>query len=305
MKLACRIDEALKRRLESGEEPVNEIFKDQMFVPLNELPFRTDPQRPWQVLIEPDREHGQWQWHQSGDTLKASQIAAIEPADALHRTCVLLSTSMIDEKWCRPVMRRLIEPSDRVCVLGLSFFDDTKNQSDWNRQYGKGQGIWYRAYTDVFYDYGLKENQIEWISYFEDSVDSMKTKIARSSILFLPGGAPDLFMKRIWEKKLRPLLKHYQGLVIGVSAGAMIQLDTYHISPDEDYPVYSVQKGLGYLNGFDLEVHFRKSRTQLAAIERTLEERRLPVYALYEDGGMAVDENGRKIFFGKTEEFPA
>ena len=52
----------------------------------------------------------------------------------------------------------------------------------------------------------------------------------------LTGGAPDLMMKRIKEKKLKKLIKNYKGIMIGYSAGAMIQLDSYHISPDEDYP---------------------------------------------------------------------
>ncbi|WP_305204089.1 hypothetical protein, partial [Dubosiella newyorkensis] len=58
---------------------------------------------------------------------------------------ILMNTSMIDEAWCFPILRRYIKPNMKVCVVALSFFDDTKTQADWNKQYQKGSGIWYRA----------------------------------------------------------------------------------------------------------------------------------------------------------------
>ena len=109
------------------------------------------------------------------------------------------------------------------------FSCDTKNESDWNKQYAPGQGIWYRSNQDVFYKYGIGKEQIVWVNYFKDSMDEMKEKILNSSILMLTGGAPDLMMKRIKEKKLKKLIKNYKGIMIGYSAGAMIQLDSYHI----------------------------------------------------------------------------
>ena len=99
---------------------------------------------------------------------------------------------MIDEKWCYPILRKLIKPDDEVCVLAFSFFNDTKNSNDWDKQYAKGQGILYRSNTDVFVKYGLKENQIHWVNYFKDSKEDVLKKVLGSSILLLTGGAPDL-----------------------------------------------------------------------------------------------------------------
>ena len=86
----------------------------------------------------------------------------------------------------------MIKPDDEVCVLAFSFFNDTKNSNDWDKQYAKGQGIWYRSNTDVFFKYGLKENQIHWVNYFKDSKEDVLKKVLGSSILLLTGGAPDL-----------------------------------------------------------------------------------------------------------------
>lgn len=233
------------------------------------------------------------------------QAESLESPAAAHRTCVLMNTSRIDEPWVRPVLKGRIHPDDRVCVLAFSFFDDTKNEADWNRQYRKGQGIWYRENTDVFFFYGLKESQIQWVNYFADSISEMKAAIMNSNILMLPGGAPDLMMKRIKEKKLTSLLKKYQGLVIGYSAGAMVQMDEYHITPDEDYPKFMYCRGLGYLSGFDIEAHYRATAHQKRYIERAIEEKGKEIYAIEEKGGMLVESDGTKRFFGSVHPFPA
>lgn len=220
---------------------------------------------------------------------KVREIREEPRHDSVH---VLMNTSQFGEKWIRPWLKKLIRPRERVCVLAMSYFDDTKNKADWDRQYAPGQGIWYRSNTDVFFPYGLKAEQIVWVDPFTDSPAVMKDKILRSSILLLPGGAPDLFMKRIRKYKLQRFLKNYTGLVIGYSAGAMIQLDDYHIAPDPDYPDYSDQKGFGALSGFDIEVHYQKRRPQLEAIEHVKEMSGKPIYAIYEDGALVVGRDG-------------
>ena len=238
-------------------------------------------------------------WTSVKDTpLRHPHAFSIRPAASIERTCVLMNTSMIDEKWVRPALKPLLAPDDEVSVLAFSFFDDTKTLEDWNRQYKKGQGIWYRSNTDVFFAYGLKEKQIHWVNYFTDSIPQMKEAILNSSVLLLTGGAPDLMYRRIREKKLSGVLRRYQGLVIGYSAGAMIQLGEYHITPDEDYPQFCWKNGLGYLTDFDVEVHFQNTPHQLRHIERALRERHRPVYAIDEKGGMIVQPDGTKSFFG-------
>ena len=235
--------------------------------------------------------------------LSEKQIVRIESADSVNRTCVLMNTSMISESWCRPALAPLIHADDEVCVLAFSFFDDTKNLDDWNRQYARGQGIWYRANTDVFFPYGLKENQIHWVNYFTDTKEQMEAAISNSSILLLTGGAPDLMMKRIKEKKLTRLLKNWQGLVIGYSAGAMIQLGDYHITPDEDYPEFKWCRGLCFQQDFDIEAHYHGTRHQNRHIERAISEKHLDTWAIEEKGGMIVGPKGKKSFFGAVHFF--
>lgn len=215
----------------------------------------------------------------------------VKEIECVSNAChVLLSSSRIDEKWAYYNLKDRISKYDRVCVLAFSFYDDTKNLDDWNRQYKPGQGIFYHENTDIFFKYGIKLDQICWVNYFMDSKEEMISKIKNSSILLLTGGAPDLMMKRIKEKGLKRIIKEYKGMVIGYSAGAMIQFDSYHITPDEDYHSFSYQTGLGYISGFDIEVHYCDSKKQRESIQKVKEEKQLNVYGIGEDGGIIVDE---------------
>lgn len=230
-------------------------------------------------------------------------ILRLDPLDHFERTCILMNTSMIDEAWCRPALLRVFHAGQVVCVLAFSFFGDTKTLQQWNQQYKKGQGIWYRANTDVFAPYGIKEKDVHWVNYFTDSKEQMLNAIVNSDVLLLPGGAPDLAMKRIREKKLKRVLRDYQGVVLGYSAGAMMQLDDYHITPDEDYPDFGWQKGLGYLKDLDIEVHYRALQHQKRSIERAQSEKNLPVLAIYEKGGVLIGTDGKQQFFGQVDVF--
>ena len=62
--------------------------------------------------------------------------------------------------------------------------------------------------------------------------------------------------------------------MIGYSAGAMIQLDLYHISPDEDYPKFFVSKWFRLFIRFDIEPHFRRSKIQMESIGKSQRRKR-------------------------------
>ncbi|WP_304959451.1 hypothetical protein [Ileibacterium valens] len=70
--------------------------------------------------------------------LTAKDILRIEEINAKHRMNILMNTSMYDEKWCYPVLKKVYRPTDRVCILAFSFYDDTKKRAR------LGQAIWSR-----------------------------------------------------------------------------------------------------------------------------------------------------------------
>ena len=224
------------------------------------------------------------------------------PANEKNCTYVMMSTSEIDANWAFPILKKYIHATDIVCVFPFSFYEEVKTEADWNRIYKKGQGMEYAEHTDIFKKYGISEKQIMWANYFTDTKQEIEAKLEQSSIVMLTGGAPDLMMKRIKEFKLKPLLKNYQGLMIGYSAGAMIELDTYHISPDDEYPQFKYETGLGCLHGFAIEPHYRATKVQKQSIEKVLDEKKIPVYGIYEKGGLLIHDDTISCF-GKVDCF--
>ncbi len=76
----------------------------------------------------------------------------------------------------------------------------------------------------------------------------------------------------------------------------MVQLDNYHITPDDDYPDYQYQDGLGLVSGFEIEVHYCHSDIQEAGLRRVIKEKQLPTYTIPNDGGLLVNEHQIQTF---------
>ena len=94
-------------------------------------------------------------------------------------------------------------------------------------------------------------------------------------------------------------LRAHRGCVMGYSAGAVIQLDRYHLSPDADYSDFGYYTGLGYVSGFAIEVHYEGRAAQNASVARVLAERNLPVYISHTgQGGIVVTEDGIRVIGG-------
>ncbi|MDE6054089.1 MAG: peptidase S51, partial [Lachnospiraceae bacterium] len=97
-------------------------------------------------------------------------------------------------------------------------------------------------------------------------------------------------VERIADYGIMEALKTYKGVVMGFSADAMVQLEEYHVTPDEDYPAYCECKGLGYVKQMDIEVHFVKSEVQLQGIDKAIWSFGHKVYAIAEDGLLLVQD---------------
>lgn len=90
----------------------------------------------------------------------------------------------------------------------------------------------------------------------EDLSDKeMKKSIKENDILYFIGGKPERSIHVIEEKGLTSVIKDYQGLIIGYSAGSLAFCNDCIITKDKDYPETVVIKGLG-LVGFSVEVHY-------------------------------------------------
>ena len=217
---------------------------------------------------------------------------------------ILLEGFDIDASWLYGELKNYLKPHHTVAVVAFSFRDSrVKSAADWDALYSRENGRLYGGITGGFASYGIPQNQITFANYFTDTRESARQKVEEADILYFPGGLPDRMMERIQEFGLYDTLRKHQGIVIGYSAGAVIQLAEYHLSPDEDYPEFRYYEGLSYLDDFYLQVHYEASREQDESIRRILNERGRTVYATaYKSGAILADEGNIRLL-GNVKKF--
>ena len=210
----------------------------------------------------------------------------------------------IDAPWLAAELRNYIKPYHAVAVVAFSFRDSRVNcLSDWDSLYSKEQGTFYKGIVDRFISYGIQEENISFINYFADTKDSAAHKVKTADIIYFLGGLPDKMYDRIMEFELRDVLEQHKGIIMGDSAGAVIQLSEYHLAPDRDYPAFAYYKGLSYIDKFYLQVHYENTPIQNESIQRVLTERRKKVYATTFKKGAIIVDNGSTKLIGDVYSF--
>ena len=210
----------------------------------------------------------------------------------------------ISSPWLFDSLKAYIKPHHKVAIIALAFRDArVKNLEDWNALYGKNQGCYYSGIVGSLADYGIPESQIEFINYYTDTPETANRKIRNADILYFPGGLPDRMMERIREMQIYDSILHHEGIILGYSAGAVIQLREYHLSPDKDYPSFAYYSGFPFIGDFYLEVHYEGTPEQIASIVRILSEKQKPVFATHCMNGAIIVDNGKIAPIGNVSKF--
>lgn len=217
---------------------------------------------------------------------------------------ILLEGYNIALAWLHDELKKYIKPTYSVAVIAFSFRDDrVACAEDWDLLYGTENGKYYRGIADAFAFYGVLECNIKFVNYFTDTRESAAQKIENADIIYFLGGLPDRMMDRIREFNLYDALMKYKGIVMGYSAGAVIQLAEYYLPPDADYPEFRYYEGLPYLNDFYMAVHYEGTDVQDDAIRRVLTERGKTVYATAFGAGAILVEDGKVKLIGNVKTY--
>ncbi|NMM64684.1 type 1 glutamine amidotransferase-like domain-containing protein [Clostridium sp. P21] len=215
---------------------------------------------------------------------------------------MLFSLYNFSESWAKDAVSKYINCNNKVLIIPFSFDKYISNDMDWQKEFNKNNGRHYKPIINPFLSYGVCKENIECINYFKDTKESAKDKIKNSDVIFFTGGLPDKTMCRLEEFDLIDDIENFNGTIMGSSAGAMIQIKDYHITPDEDYDIFSYNKGLNFIKDFDIEVHYKETEIQKNYINKVLNEKTDTVYALENTGGIIIDNNSITLL-GDTHTF--
>lgn len=216
---------------------------------------------------------------------------------------LLLSLYNFDETWSYSILKNIIKEYHSVLIVPFSYDDNwLKDKNDWNKAFNSEYGTHYKEIVSPFLSYGIDKNNIKWINQFLDTIDLMKEKIKSTDIIFFTGGYPDKMMEKFRKYDLVYELENFNGIMIGSSAGAMVQISEFHITKDSDYKRYSYYKGLNIIKDFDLEVHFDNTELQNISILRSIREKKKPVYSITNNGAVLVVD-GKAYILGDAKKW--
>lgn len=206
---------------------------------------------------------------------------------------ILLNYYNFDGDWAKDhVAPYLI--GKKVLILPLAFREiQAWDYDSWQDIYGKN-GEKYQNILRPFLAFGIDEEQISWLNCFDKSQNYVDM-IQNADVLFFTGGMPEKAIAWMEKLGITDAVKNFDGTVMGASAGAMLQLESYHITPDEDYDTYGLWRGLGLVKGLDLEVHYLATDLQNSCTKRAIDDLKLPVYQMWHEGGLIVDGDSVKI----------
>lgn len=214
---------------------------------------------------------------------------------------ILLDGLDFDKAWAYGTLKNIIMADYKITIVPFAFPEDRiKNAEEWETSYNKLNGEYYSNIVLPFLEYGIREDNIRWVNYFEDDKDSSIAKINTSDIIFFTGGLPDKIMSRLAEFDLINIIEHHQGIIMGWSAGAMMQCYNYYISPDKDYPEFIYQKGLNCIKNFAIEVHYKNTEVQNESIKKYIHETRKKIYTT-EAQSAIITEGCNVILLGNAK----
>lgn len=200
---------------------------------------------------------------------------------------VLLNYYNFDGEWAYNHLERFVR-NKRPLIIPLAYREgQVWDNAGWLSVYGK-DGEKYDNIVCPFLAYGYSESDLDWLNFY-DGRDHLQ-QIEDATLLFFTGGMPEKAVARMQQLGITQAVRNFDGVVMGASAGAMLQLGRYHVTPDEDYDSYGVYNGLGMVTCLDLEVHYLATDLQKQCSNRAARELRLPVYRIWHEGGVIVDD---------------
>ena len=202
---------------------------------------------------------------------------------------VLLSTYDFNNEHSFKKLKDILLPNMTVCIIPFSHSDNYyENEEEFDSLYHYDYGYELKFIAKSYHDYGISKEQIRVINPFRDNKKLIEYKILNSDILFFTGGDPVKAMERMQD--IIDIIKRFDGIVMGASAGAMVQVDEFVIS-SEGYS-YSYHKGLGLIKK-DVEpiVHFKFCSEYLRVMLRSMIERPQHHLILLKDGKCKIYRN--------------
>jgi peptidase E len=129
---------------------------------------------------------------------------------------------------------------------------------------------------------------------YSDTLKEVTRKVERSDLIYLPGGIASVLVERLKNRSVDRLLRKYDGVVVGRSAGALALGKKCVVTKNRRKPTSMIISGLG-LVGFSVKAHYKPSKD--GELKRLSKEE--TIYAIPERSALVYD-NDTLSFIGNV-----
>jgi len=132
---------------------------------------------------------------------------------------------------------------------------------------------------------------VDFVDY-SNTFEEITRKVECSDLLYLPGGLTSVLVERLKNKSIDRLLRKYDGVVVGRSAGALALGKKCVVTKNRRTPTSRMISGIGLVD-FSVKAHYKPSKDN--ALRRLSKEEK--IYAIPERSALVYD-NGTLSFMG-------
>ncbi len=200
---------------------------------------------------------------------------------------ILCSYSNFDEAWGYASIEPYLHHEDEVCILVLEHSDGWAYEDLSLRDAYESGAAAHETLVRPFRAFGIADSQIHVVSQ-DNSISTIQDRIRHSDVLVLFGSHPNAMIEAVEDLQIRDAILRHKGVVMGISAGAMVQLDLFHMTSDY-FDEFSFGEGLNLIGGFDVDIHYQPETEHLYAMIRSIEDLGRSVVCIPQKGMMIVD----------------
>ncbi len=125
---------------------------------------------------------------------------------------------------------------------------------------------------------------VDFVDY-SDTYEEINRKVECSDLIYLPGGLASVLVERLKNKNVDTLLRGYDGVVVGRSAGALALGKKCVVTKNRRNPTSKMIRGIG-LVGFSVKAHYKHSKD--AALKKLSKQE--TIYAIPERSALLYDD---------------
>lgn len=125
---------------------------------------------------------------------------------------------------------------------------------------------------------------VDFVEY-SDLPETVAQKVEFSDLIYLPGGLASVLIERLKNKNVDQLLRDYDGVVVGRSAGALALGKKCVVTRNRLNPISKLIPGIGLVD-FSVKAHYKHSKDD--ALRRLSKEER--IYAIPERSALIYND---------------